>query len=185
MSSNCLLSLVLVTPKPEPELDLELLVLHRSPQHNNLALTVSTKLKKSSAYIFTARLFTRTSLDTSLALVLYSCTQPNCQYTISSPLHRVLSTSNLLKHYQGQHKGIATSKTKEKQVLNTPNSTQPSFFRKYDTRLSHEKSRKLTLDLVVSNNLLLRIVESLSFRRWVVGYNPYVFLLYLTSNLYN
>jgi hypothetical protein len=179
MSSSCSLSSALVTPEPKPEPKLELLVLRRSPWHNNPAPTVSTKLKKSSAYIFTARLFTRTSLDTSPALVLYGCTQPNCQYTISSPLHRVLSTGNLLKHYQGWHKGIATSKTEEKQVSNTPNSTQPSFFRKYDTGLSYKKSRKLTLDLVVSNNLPLRIVESLSFRRWVVGHNPYVFLLYL------
>jgi len=76
MSSSYLLSSVPVTPEPEPEL--ELLVLRRSPCYNNLAPTVSTKLKKSSAYIFTARLFTRMSLDTSLALVLYSCTQPNC-----------------------------------------------------------------------------------------------------------
>ena len=119
MSSNCSLSLTPVTPEPEPKL--ELLVLRRSPWRNNLAPTVSTKLKKSSAYIFTARLFTRTSLDTSLALVLYSCTQPNCHYTTSSPLHKVLSTGNLLKHYHGRHKGIATSKAKAKQASNALN----------------------------------------------------------------
>ena len=70
MSSSCSPSSAPVTPEPEPEL--EILVLRRGPRwRNNLALTVSTKLKKSSAYIFTARLFTCTSLDTSLALVLY------------------------------------------------------------------------------------------------------------------
>lgn len=168
MSSNCSLSSAPATPEPEhePESELELPVLRRSPcQRINSTPTVSTTIKKSSAYIFTARLFTRTSLDTSPALVLYSCTQLNCQYTTSSPSHRVLSTGNLLKHYHSWHKGIATSKAKAKQVSNTLNLPQPSFFRKYNTRLSPEKSRKLTLDLVVSNNLPLRIVESLSFRR--------------------
>jgi hypothetical protein len=74
MSSDCLLSSALATP--DPELELELLVLRRSP-HQHI-LTISTKLKKSSAYIFIAKLFTYTSLDTSPGLVLYSCTQPNC-----------------------------------------------------------------------------------------------------------
>jgi hypothetical protein len=97
MSSNCLLSTAPDTPEPEPEL--ELLVLRRSLRKRLTPLTVSTIIKQSSAYIFTAKLFTCIALDTSLALVLYSCTQPNCQYTTSSPLHRVLSTSNLLKHY--------------------------------------------------------------------------------------
>jgi hypothetical protein len=78
MSLSCSLSSVPVTLEPEPKPELELLVLRRSPWHNNLAPTISTKLKKSSAYIFTARLFMCMSLDTSIALVLYSCTQANC-----------------------------------------------------------------------------------------------------------
>ena len=81
MSSSCSLSSAPVTPEPEPEL--EILVLRRGPRwRNNLALTVSTKLKKSSAYIFTARLFTCTSLDTSPASVLYSWKVKQYDYLI-------------------------------------------------------------------------------------------------------
>lgn len=107
MSSSCLLSLAPATP--EPKLELELLVLRRSPRHRNNLTPIAPKLKPSIAYIFTARLFTYTTLDTSLATVLYGCTQPSYNYTTSSPLYRVLSTGNLLKHYYRRHKGIATS----------------------------------------------------------------------------
>jgi len=122
MSSNCSLSTAPNTPEPEPEPEpeLELLVLRRSPRKRSTP-TVSTIIKQSGAYIFTAKLFTRTALDTSPALVLYSCAQPDCQYTTSLPLYRVLSTSNLLKHYHSQHKGITTSKAKAKQVSNALN----------------------------------------------------------------
>jgi len=98
MSSGCLLSSAPATP--EPELELELLVLRRSPRKCN-NLTPIALLKLSTAHIFTVRLFTCTALDTSLATVLYRCTQPGCNYTTSSPLHRVLSISNLSKHYHG------------------------------------------------------------------------------------
>jgi hypothetical protein len=182
MSSDCSLSSPPGTPVPEP--DLQLPILRRSPRQRLFAPKPAI-IKKSNAYIFTARLFTRTALDTSPASVLYGCTQPDCQYTVSSPSNRVLSTGNLLKHYHGRHKGIATSKAEEKQVLNTPKSPQSSFFRKYDTGLSQEKSRKLTLDLVVSNNLPLKIVESLSFRRFLIGHNPYVFLNNIMINSFN
>jgi hypothetical protein len=182
MSSDCSLSSPPGTPLPEP--DLQLPVLRRSPRRRPIA-PKPTIVKKSNAYIFTARLFTRTALDTSPVSVLYGCTQLDCQYTVSSLLDRVLSTGNLLKHYHGRHKGIATSKAEEKQVLNTPKSPQPGFFRKYDTGLSQEKSRKLTLDLVVSNNLPLKIVKSLSFRRFLIGHNPYVFLNNIVIDSFN
>jgi hypothetical protein len=63
--------------EPEPEPELELLVLRCSPR-KRLTLTLFTIIKQSSAYIFTAKLFTYTALDTSLALVLYSCAQLDC-----------------------------------------------------------------------------------------------------------
>jgi hypothetical protein len=119
MSSNCSLSTAPNTPEPEPEL--ELLILRLSPRQRSTPSIVSTIIKQSSAYIFTAKLFTCKVLDTSPASVLYSCAQPNCQYITSSPLHRVLSTGNILKHYHSRHKGIATSKAEAKQVSNALN----------------------------------------------------------------
>jgi hypothetical protein len=43
---------------------------------------------------------------------------------------------------------------------------KPDFFRKYPGGFNQDKSRKLTLDLIVSNNLQLSLVESVSFRAW-------------------
>jgi hypothetical protein len=84
--------------------------------------------------------------------------------------HRVLSTGNLLKHYHGRHKGVPTSSDEAKKL--TINPTKLEFFRKYDTGLGHEKARKLALDLIVSNNLKLSLVESPSFRAFVTAHNP-------------
>jgi hypothetical protein len=95
--------------------------------------------------------------------------------------HRILSTGNLLKHYHGRHKGIATSYDEAKRL--TINPAKPNFFRKYDTGLGHEKARKLALDLIVSNNLKLSLVESLSFQAFVAGHNPYV-LIYIYNNIF-
>jgi hypothetical protein len=91
MSSDCSLSSPLGTPVPEP--DLQLPVLRRSPRQRLFAPKPTT-VKKSNAYIFTARLFTRPALDTSPVLVLYSCTQPNSLYTVLSLLDRVLCPVN-------------------------------------------------------------------------------------------
>jgi hypothetical protein len=76
-------------------------------------------------------------------------------------LYRILSTSNLLKHYHSQHKGIATSYDKAKKL--TINLAKLNFFCKYNTRLGYKKARKLALDLIVLNNLKLNLVKSLSF----------------------
>jgi hypothetical protein len=59
----------------------------------------ATGIFKSNAYIFTARLFKRTTLASNLPFVLYSCTQPNCSYKTTIVTTKVTSTSNLLKHY--------------------------------------------------------------------------------------
>jgi hypothetical protein len=95
--------------------------------------------------------------------------------------HRILSTSNLLKHYHSRHKGIATSYDEAKRL--TINLAKPNFFRKYDTRLGYEKARKLALNLIVLNNLKLSLIESPSFQAFVVGHNLYV-LIYIYSNIF-
>ena len=88
---------------------------------------------------------------------------------------KVTSIGNLLKHYHGQHRGIPTSHSEAKNLTMHP--PKSAFFRKYDTGLTAEKSRKLALDLVVSNNLKLGLVESPSFQAFVAAYNLYVFIV--------
>jgi hypothetical protein len=101
--------------------------------------------------------------------------QPNYKYETTMLSTKVTSTGNLLKHYYGRHRGIPTNHSEAKNL--TINPPKSAFFRKYDTGLTAEKSRKLALDLVVSNNLKLGLVESPSFRAFVAAYNPYVFII--------
>jgi len=105
----CVLRPPQVTCDHNTKLELELLVLRYSSCYCNNLTLIALKLKLFTVCIFTARLFTYTTLDTSLAIVLYSCTQLSCNYITSLLLHRVLSISNLLKYYYKQYKGIATS----------------------------------------------------------------------------
>lgn len=154
---------------PEPELP----VLPGGPQSK--ASTPSsnlTDIPKSNAYIFTAGLFKRTQLDTTPLSVLYTCMQPNCKYETTMLSTKVTSIGNLLKHYHARHKGVATSQSEARQLSTNP--LKPDFFCKYSTGLSQDKARKLALDLIVSNNLKLGLVESPSFRAFVAGHNPYV-----------
>jgi len=174
---------------PEPELPVLPSSSHQSRDSTPSILSTRSSTKtadipKTNAYVFTAGLFKRTKLATTPSSVLYSCTQPGCTYQTTMLSHRVLSTGNLLKHYHGRHKGVPTSHDEAKKL--TINPAKPDFFCKYDTGLGHEKARKLALDLVVSNNLKLGLVESPSFRAFVAAHNPYVFIYiyhnYLNSN---
>jgi hypothetical protein len=81
---------------------------------------------------------------------------------------KVVSTGNLIKHYNNRHKGIPTSGAEDKQLK----TEKPEFFRKYNTGLSTDYVRKLILHVIVSNNLPLALVESLSFRALIEGLNP-------------
>jgi hypothetical protein len=123
-------------------------------------------MPKTNAYVFTAGLFRRTLLGTSLASILYTCLQPECTFTTSTISTKILSTGNLLKHYYARHRDIPTSQQDAKvQSLKTTATTtdKPDFFCKYPGGFNQDKSRKLTLDLIVSNNLQLSLVESVSF----------------------
>jgi hypothetical protein len=88
---------------------------------------------------------------------------------------KVTSTGNLLKHYHRRHRGIPTNYSEAKNL--TINPPKSAFFCKYDTGLTAEKFCKLALDLVVSNNLKLGLVESPSFQAFVAAHNPYVFIV--------
>ena len=120
------------------------------------------------------------------ASVQYTCTQPECKYQMIMPSQNITSTSNLLKHYYGRHKGIPTSYSDAKaQKARQTEAPQPSFFRKYNTRtrttLSLERYRKLLLNMIVKNNLPLSLTDSLSFRELVDALNPLVFYIYLIN----
>jgi hypothetical protein len=141
--------------------------------------TPRDKMPKTNAYVFTAGLFKRTLLDTSPASILYTCLQPECTFATSTVSTKILSTSNLLKHYYARHRDIPTSQQDAKvQSLKTTATTidKLGFFRKYPGGFNQDKSRKLTLNLIVSNNLQLRLVKSVLFRAWVKYHNPYVFI---------
>jgi hypothetical protein len=77
---------------------------------------------------------------------------------------RLLSTSNLIKHYTTCHKGVLTSATKERQLKKLDQLERLDFFKKYSFRIkTKDYIQKLILYIIVFNNLLLSLVESPSF----------------------
>jgi hypothetical protein len=75
---------------------------------------------------------------------------------------QLASTSNLIKHYNNYHKGVPTSVSKERQIKKPDQLERLDFFRKYSSKTG-DYIWKLTLNVIVSNNLLLLLVESPSF----------------------
>jgi hypothetical protein len=176
-------SLSLASTSPEPKLP----ILPSSSRQSMSSIrssikptpTPRNKMLKTNAYVFTAGLFKRTLLDTSPASILYTCLQPECTFTTLAVSTKILSTDNLLKHFYARHRDIPTSQQDAKvQSLKTMATTidKPDFFHKYPGGFNQDKSRKLMLDLIVSNNLQLSLVESVSFQAWIEYYNPYVFI---------
>jgi hypothetical protein len=102
--------------------------------------------------------------------------QPGCKYQKRKDTVRVVSTGNFIKHYNKLHKGIPISHAEEKQLRKPENEKdKPDFFRRYHTTgtmSAVELFRKLVLDIIVSNNLPLSLVESLSFRKLIETLNP-------------
>jgi hypothetical protein len=86
---------------------------------------------------------------------------------------RLASTSNLIKHYNNHHKDVLTSVTEERQMKKPDQLGRPDFFRKYSSKTG-DHIQKLTLNVIVSNNLLLSLVESPSFRALIEALNPTV-----------
>jgi hypothetical protein len=85
-----------------------------------------------------------------------------CNYFTKILRIRLASTSNLIKYYNNYYKDILTSATKERQMKKLDQPERPDFFRKYSFR-TKDYIQKLILNVVVSNNLLLSLVESPSF----------------------
>ena len=81
-----------------------------------------------------------------------------------------MSTSNLVKHYQTHHKDIPTSIAEDRQLKRLE---KAEFFKKYNAgTTARDYIRKLILQVIVSNNLPLSLVESPSFQALIEGLNP-------------
>ena len=166
MSSQLNMSSSLLTPLPgSPELP----VLRRSPQQIR-PIPLPT-LPKTNAYIFTHGLYQRTLLSTNPPSVHCECMQLSCNYSVKLATTRVVSTGNLIKHYLFWHKGILMTEAKERKLQ----TKKPIFFKKHSVGLTVDNIRKLILQVIVCNNLPLRLVESPSFRALIKGLNLYVF----------
>ena len=145
----------------------QLPALRRSPRRPHGPST----LPKTNAYIFTKGLYQRTLLDTTPRSVQYTCTQLGCVYSRRMETIQVVSTGNLIKHYNNSHKNIPTSLAEEKQ-METAKQEKPEFFRTYSSGSIDERFRKLILHVIVSNNLPLSLVESPSFQLLISTLNP-------------
>jgi hypothetical protein len=88
--------------------------------------------------------------------------QLSCNYSTKILRIQLASTSNLIKHYNNYYKDILTSATKEQQMKKLDRLERSDFFRKYSSK-TKDYIQKLILNVVVSNNLLLSLVESPSF----------------------
>jgi hypothetical protein len=190
MSSQVTLSSMLsrVSPSPPPLGSPGLPVLRRSPRssqsqsqswswsRSESQSQTHAQLPKTIAYIFTHGLFKRTLLSSVPPSVQYTCMQLSCDYSTKVLGTRLASTGNLIKHYNTHHKDVPTSVTEERQMKKPDQSQKPDFFRKYGSGIG-DHIRKLSLYVIVSNNLLLSLVESPSFRALIEALNPAVLLI--------
>jgi len=179
MSSQLTLSSMLLRVSPSPSLGSpELPVLQRSPRSSQSQSRSQSRsqshgqptLPKTIAYIFTHGLFKRTLLLTDPPSVQYACIQLSCNYSTKILGIRLTSTGNLIKHYNNHHKDVLTSAIKEQQMKKLDQPKRPDFFRKYSSGTG-DHIRKLILYVIVSNNLLLSLVESPSFRALIKALN--------------
>jgi hypothetical protein len=128
------------------------------------------RLPKSTAYIFVKGLIQRTLLDSTPPSVQYSCQQPGCTYSIVIKELKNISTGNFIRYYQGKHKGILLNETEER--VSKVSGKQKEFFGLYLSRSTLQEDFRIDLlDVVTSNNLLLKFADSSSFRRMITRLN--------------
>jgi len=142
MTSQLTLSFMLSTvspslslsPSPSPPLSHhtpELPALRRSPRSSRSQRQLQTILPKTNSYVITHSLFQRTALSTNPPSVQYTCMQLSCDYSKKMLTTWVVSTSNLIKHYNTYYKDIPTSIAKEKQLKRLE---KAEFFKKHNAR---------------------------------------------------
>jgi hypothetical protein len=153
----------------EPTLPTLLPSLHLQPPR--------TMLPPSSSPLFVKNLYMRTLLDTTPPTIRVTCSQPDCGYSPQPLVFSDKSTGNLWKHYTQKHSQISFSMRKNDhvQAASSPSSSSSFFELKKTTAkqpVNASKYRNLLLQFVVSNNLSLRLVDSLSFRQIIQFLSP-------------
>jgi hypothetical protein len=144
------------------------------------------KLPESTSELFSAGLLSRTILDTNPPTFQVRCKQPGCNYAPKPQLLSFRQTSNYWTHYLYSHPVIASlyksgtnseassskaySHTSDIARLFIPRISKP--ITNTNTTTNNHTYRALLLDFVVSNNLSLRIVDSLSMKRLINFCNP-------------
>jgi hypothetical protein len=148
--------------------------------HLPLGLRCNTRpqLPKSDSVLFTACLYSRTLLETTPTTVQLRCLQPQCTYIPKPQLLDYTITSNYWIYYKhlypkvfALYKGLpielgsqSSSYTSDVATLFTPRLSKPFT---PATEAFQTKYRALLLDFVVSNNLVLQVVDSLSYCRLI------------------
>jgi hypothetical protein len=136
-----------------------------------------TMLPPSSSPPFVKNLYRRTLLDTTPPTIRVICSQPDCGYSPQPLVFSDKSTANLWKHYTQKHPQISFSMRENDQLQAASSlSSSSSFFELKNTTakqpVNASKYRDLLLQFVVSNNLPLRLVDSLSFRQIIHFLSP-------------
>jgi hypothetical protein len=135
-------------------------------------------LPKSDSILFTASLYSRTLLETTPTTVQFRCLQPQCIYTPKPQLLDYSITSNYWTHLKHSHpKVFALYKDSASDQGSQSSSYTSNVVALFTPRLSKSftptteafqtKYWALLLDFIVSNNLALRIADSLAYRRLI------------------
>ena len=157
-----------LSPPPPDEYEHDSQELPALPLVRMPVRSLDPSLPESDSILFAKGLYSRTILDVTPSKISFKCLQPHCKYTPSQPT-KTQTTSNLWKHLQTQHPAIhAQYRKKQLQGGDSQpsSSTTAAFFqpRKVPSHAPNtSKYRELLLSFIVSNNLPLRISESLSF----------------------
>ena len=178
-----------LSPPPMSKLSLPILppVPQRPLQLRHIASL--PRLPKSDSQLFSAGLFSRILLDTTPLTIQLQCMQPQCKYTPKPQRLDHTITSNYQTHYKNAYPEIAALyNPNAPQALSSQSSSQTSNAATFFTlRLSKPKEstaeafqtkyQALLLDFVVSNNLALRIVDSISYCQLIQHCNLSILLI--------
>jgi hypothetical protein len=186
-----------LSPPLQSEMSLPALLSTLSPTLQLRYTTNKPKLASTDSDLFTLGLFSRTLLETAPPTMQLRCLQPGCLYAPKPQLLSFNQTSNYWSHYYYMHPQVAEvfklgpksnsrgssqgSRSHSRSIaklftprLSKPNTTVPEDYQ--------TKYRALLLDFVVSNNLVLQVVDLQSYRRFIQYCNPTI-LIISTSTL--
>ena len=146
-------------------------------------------LPYSSAYVFTARLFSRELLLGPPCQIQFRCLFPGCILPLSQVPITNTSTSDLIKHYKIKHPYVKRSLDHTPSIKrpfssisgissasrtsgSTPISIPQFLQRGANTIPLQPQWRELLLQYLIANNIALRTVESPSFLQLIQYISP-------------